>query len=101
MGDNFNNISGTIVNRSNIHVNYGEIQSNHSAELASAVKELTDYVEQQGNDDATKQISLLVSELSKQSPNRPAIRESFRRLTTLLPHADKLVGIIDKIQAWF
>lgn len=101
MGDNINNNSGTIVNRSVVKNSFNNVSGVLDNENVALLKSITSAVEQSGNKEAVEQMEAFNDELNKTEPKKSLLKAFWNGVVAAVPalisNADKVVDLIEKI----
>jgi hypothetical protein len=101
MGDNFENISGTIINRSIVTNSLNKISHQLDDESADLLKKITQEVEKSGNNDAKDNMEEFHREIQKPEPKKSLLKSFWTGVVTAVPalisNADKVLSIIEKV----
>ena len=98
MGDYFENISGTVINRSLISDSFN---TGFDTEAAKLLQEITLVVEKSGDKNATELMTSFLEELQKPAPKKTLLKSLWNSITTAIPalisNTEKVVDIIEKV----
>jgi hypothetical protein len=101
MGDKFINISGTVINRSNIKNSLNKVSSQIDDEAAQLLNRITFEVEKSGNKDAIENMEEFHREIQKPEPKKSLLKSFWNGVLIAIPalisNADKVLDIIEKI----
>lgn len=101
MGDNFENISGTVINRSIVNNSLNKASEILDKESLDLLKFITDEVEKSGNRDAIDNMEEFHKELQKPEPKKSLLKSFWTGVSTAIPsllsNADKVLDIIEKV----
>jgi hypothetical protein len=101
MGDKFENISGTVINRSVVTNSFNKISEQLDPESVALLKQITEEVDKSGNKEAVENMEAFHTEIQKPEPKKGILKSLWNGVTTAIPalitNTDKVVDIIEKI----
>lgn len=101
MGDNFEHISGTVINHSIVTNSLNKISQQLDEEAVQLLKKITEDVEKSGNKDAAENMEEFHKELQKPEPKKSLLKSFWNGVITAVPalitNADKVLNIIEKV----
>ncbi|MGV3556931.1 hypothetical protein [Larkinella arboricola] len=101
MGDNFENISGTVINRSLVSNSFNKVRDQIDEESAKLLEYITLEVEKSGNKDAVDLMEGFHKEIQQPEPKKSILKNFWNGLVIAIPslisNADKVMDIIEKI----
>lgn len=93
VGDKFENISNsTIVNRSRVERAFNKTEERLGDDIASAILEIAQYVDQSGNSAAGAVFDQFVQEAGEDKPDKSKLRQYWDGLIAIIPDIVKLAG---------
>lgn len=93
VGDKFENISNsTIVNRSRVEHAFNITEEKLGDEVASAILEIAQYIDQSGNSAAGAVFDQFVKEVGEDKPDKSKLRQYWDGLVAIMPDIVKLAG---------
>jgi tetratricopeptide (TPR) repeat protein len=102
MGDKFENIrDSTIINKSVVENSFNKIRAEHGEEVASALKEIADFIEQQGNREAGELFDRFNEELNKPEPKKSVLKSVWAGIEKAIPVATALAEPVAKLAMLF
>jgi len=102
MGDKFENIqNSTIINKSVVENSFNKIRAEHGEEVASALKEIADFIEQQGNREAGELFDRFNEELNKPEPKKSVLKSVWAGIEKAIPVATALAEPVAKLAMLF
>lgn len=101
MGDKFENISNsTVINRSSLK-NAMNTMANASKGIEDALEEVSEYIEQTGNEDLIKLFDSLTGEISKETDNKIVLSTIWEKIVKMLPDTVKIATAVAAISKFF
>ncbi len=101
MGDNFESISGTVINRSIVSNSFNKVKEQVGEEDARLLQQITEEVEKSGNKDAVENMEGFHQEIQKPEPKKSLLKSFWNGVVTAVPalitNADKILNIIEKV----
>lgn len=101
MGDNFENISGTIINRSIVSNSFNKVREQIDEEAAQLLQHITEEVERSGDKEAVEIMESFHEEIQKPEPKKSLLKTFWNGVVTAVPalitNADKVLDIIEKV----
>ena len=101
MGDNFEHISGTVINRSIVTNSLNKVSQQLDDEAMQLLKRVTEEVEKSGNKDAVENMEEFHKEVQKPEPKKSLLKSFWNGVVTAVPalitNADKVMNIIEKV----
>ena len=93
MGDNFSNISQSIIySRSLVTNSSAKLSASGDAEAAEAITKVAKVVEDSGNKEAQELFAQFNEELQKPEPRKSLLRRSWDSLVAVLPTVTAVAG---------
>jgi hypothetical protein len=100
-GDKFENVSGTIVNRSTLKQSMNTVARRTDDDTAQALKRIAELIEAQNNAEAAEIFESFNKELAKQSPARAVLKSLWEGLKAAMPVLGAATDITVKIVKLF
>lgn len=97
MGDKFQNVSGTIVNRSHLENSLNTVSERMDSETSEALQRIAKLIEAEGNREAAEIFDSLNHELSKEKPAKPVLRSLWEGLLAAMPLLRDATDITAKV----
>ena len=101
MGDNFESISGTVINRSIVSNSFNKVKEQVGEEDARLLQQITEEVEKSGNKDAVENMEGYHQEIQKPETKKSLLKSFWNGVVTAVPalitNADKILNIIEKV----
>lgn len=102
VGDKFENVTNsTIVNRSHVEHAFHRTEARLGDEVASAIVEIAQLIDQSGNAAAGAVFDEFVTEVDKDQPDKSKLRQYWDALAAILPSIVKLAGAAEAIVKLF
>jgi tetratricopeptide (TPR) repeat protein len=102
MGDKFENIrNATIINKSVVENSFNKIRAEQGEGVASALKEIADFIEQQGNREAGELFDRFNEELNKPEPKKSVLKSVWAGIEKAIPVATALAEPVAKLAMLF
>ncbi|MEO8381646.1 MAG: hypothetical protein ABI779_18435 [Acidobacteriota bacterium] len=101
MGDRFQNVSGTIVNRSLVDQSFNRVRQTAGADVAEALQRVAEIIEASGNKAAAEQFDAFNEELQKPEPRKSILQALWTGVVGALPSLDTAVDLLTKIGTLF
>ncbi|MGV3556932.1 hypothetical protein [Larkinella arboricola] len=99
-GDNFEHVSGMIINRSIVTNSLNKVSQQLNDEAVQLLKGITEAVEKSGNNDATENLEEFYKELQNSKPKKSLLKSFWYGVVTAVPmliiHTDRVMNIIEK-----
>lgn len=101
MGDKFENISGTVINRSLVTNSLNKVSQQLDDEAVQLLKRINQEVENSGNKEAVENMEEFHKELQAPEPKKSLLKSFWNGVVSAVPalitNADKVMNIIEKI----
>jgi hypothetical protein len=103
VGDTFKDIGAgaTIINRSTLTNAMNRVATGSDKEVSEALKQVAEFIESQGNTEASDAYSGFLEELEKPKPRKPMLKILWDGAVTALPSIATLAAAVAKIATLF